>query len=195
MKINLLKLLRLQKNNSKNDPEPSKDILCLWEADSLMREILPFENLEFIKAETKRINDFGEEHREELGFSDITEIGEKPVKTVERLINITDIETIMTKSGLEKVNEVYMQGVGVLEGEKTPLAYGTNKFAILFDKQGTIVKNISITGWPETEDDKERIISALLILGQEYNFLAVNWYQGEYYNLIQKQNIEAFINS
>ena len=191
--MKFLKLFGHKKKTTENSPYPHKDILHLWEDDYLMLEILPIENLDFIKSETSRITNFAEEHFDGTGFTDITPIGNKSIKTIEKLIDITDVESIMTKAGLEKIKEFHLQDVGLLPGDKTPFGFGTNKFAIMCDKQNKLLKNIWVTGHTDTEEDKQKLVDALLLLGQTFNFIAVNWYRGEYYNLIEKNSVEEFI--
>ena len=70
----------------KNKPYAYKDVLHLWEDDYLMIELLPYDNLQFIKSETNRINGFAQEHFDGTGFTDITPVAEKPVKTIDKLI-------------------------------------------------------------------------------------------------------------
>jgi hypothetical protein len=191
--MNLLKLLGFKRNTPIDKSYPYKDILHLWEDDYLMLELLSHDNLEFVKAETKRINDFGKEHFDGVGFTDITPISDKPIKTIEKLIDITEIEGAMSKIGLGKITHFHMQGVGFLQGSKAPLGFGTNKFAIMCDRQNNFLKNIWITGRTETHEERTKLIDALLSLGQDHNFIAVNWYKGEYYNLVERQSVEDFV--
>ncbi len=192
--MNILKLLGFHRKKSTNSEYLYKDILHLWEDDNLMLELLPNENLEFVKSETRRINDFGEEHSDGFGYSEITGIGEKPVKTIEKLIDVSEIESILIAVGFEKINQFIMEGVGLLEGDRAPLGYGTNKFAILCEKRNQLLENIWITGQTRSQEDKQRLIAALLLLGQTFNFIGVNWYKGEYYDLVEKKSVEEFVN-
>lgn len=158
-----------------------------------MLELLPLENLEFVKVETNRINGFAQEHFDGAGFTDITPINDKPIKTIEKLIDILEVENLLTKAGLEKVSRFHMQGVGLLQSDKAILGFGTNKFAVMCDKQNDLLKNIWITGHTETSDEKQKLIDALLSFGQTFNFIAVNWYRGEYYNLVERNNVGEFV--
>ena len=205
--MNLLKLLGIQKKTTENDSYPDKDIvhlqkdesyphkdiLHLWEDDYLMLELLPNENLEFVRAETSRINNFAQEHFDGKGFTDITPINDKPIKTIEKLIAISDIEKFMVKAKFEKINQFHMQGVGLLQGDRAPLGFGTNEFAIMCDKQTSFLKNIWVTGHADTEEEKQKLVDALLLFGQTFNFIAVNWYRGEYYNLVERNSVEEFV--
>jgi hypothetical protein len=191
--MKLLQFLGFQKKRVSDTPYPYKDILHLWEDDYLMLELLPHDNLEFVKAETERINNFGQEHFDGNGFTEITPVSEKPIKTIEKLIDIAEIETIITKSGLEKIGRFHMQGAGLLEGDKAPLGFGANKFAIMCDRQDHLLKHIWVTGRTETEEEKRKLADALLSIGLTFNFIAVNWYQCEYYNLVEKSSVLKFI--
>ena len=190
--MNLLKFFGLQKN-TKDKPYPYKDILHLWEDDYLMIELLPNDNLEFIKNETRRINNFGQEHFDGSGFSEIMPVKEKPVKTVEKLIDISEIEKLVTEAGLEKIYKFHMQGVGLLEGDKAPIGFGTNKFAIMCEKEGGLLKDIWLTGHTDNEEDKHKLINALALIGKTFNFIGVNWFKCEHYNLIEISSIKEFV--
>ena len=191
--MNFLQLLGLEKKQHSGKHFPHEEILHLWEDDYLMLELLPFDDLEFVKAETNRINGFAQEHFDGVGFTQITPINDKPIKTIEKLIDILDVENLLTKAGLEKVSQFHMQGVGLLQVDKALLGFGTNKFAVMCDKQNGLLKNIWVTGHTETADEKQKLIDALLSFGQTFNFIAVNWYRSQYYNLVERNNVKEFV--
>lgn len=191
--MNLLKFLGLQKKVSGTTPKDSDDVLHLWEDDSLMIELLPQENIEFVKAETIRINDFGQEHFDGKGFSDITPIGEKPFKTAAKLIDISEITKIMVNVGLEKITRLWSQGVGYFESTEAPFAFGSSKIAIICETQNHLLTDIWITGHANTSDEQQALVNALLELGQTYNLIAVNWYSCEYFHLIERSSVEEFV--
>jgi hypothetical protein len=56
--MNFRKLFGLEKKVADTDVYPYDGMLHLCEDDYLMLELLPKENLDFIKSETARINDF-----------------------------------------------------------------------------------------------------------------------------------------
>ena len=160
-----------------------------------MLELLPRENIDFVQAETKRINEFGQEHFDGHGFTDITRIAEKPFKTAEKLINISEVAHLMAEVGLRKIDQFHMLGVGLLKGERAPLGFGTNKFAILCATRNDLLTDISLRGCPEDDDEKQKLIDILLLLGQTFSFFAVNWHSCEHYNLIERSSVEKFIAS
>ncbi len=85
-----------------------------------MVELLSSDNLDFLINETRRIHHFAEEHFDGTGFTDIMQIGDKPIKTIEKLIDISEIETLMIRAGLEKVQKFHMQGMRLLKADKAP---------------------------------------------------------------------------
>lgn len=170
------------------------EILYLWEDDYLMIELLPFENLEFIKAETKRIANFGETHFDGSSFTDITPIGEKPVKTIDKLIDISAIEKIIIDAGLLKVEKIHPQVFWMNEQLYFTLAYGNSKFAIIVERKNKLLEHIWFSGHVHEEAVKQKLIEILLSLGRLYKFTGVNWYKCEYYHLTERESVEDFIN-
>jgi hypothetical protein len=175
------------------ETDQSLDVLHLWEDDYLMIELLPFENLEFVKKETQRINNFGQEHFDGQSFTEITPIGEKPFNTIEKLIDISEIEDIIAKSGLEKISQFHMQDVGLLTGDKAPLGFGGKHFAIICDKQSRLLKHIWLTGHTKNDEERQKLITALKLIGSNYNFIGVDWFKCEYYNLVEDVSVKEFV--
>ena len=189
--MNLRKLFGLQPKEKK--PYEYEDFLHMWEDDYLMIELLPKENLEFIINETQRIEKFAQEHFDGKGFTDITEIGEKPIKTIEKQIPTSLVVQIFNKADLHRIEKVVMQGVGLLEGEKAPLAYGSNKFAIIIEGNTGVLENIWITGSTQTDEEKQKLKQGLKEFGKQFEFIGVDWYKSEYYDLYNEKQIDEFI--
>lgn len=189
--MNLRKLFGLQPKDKK--PYEHTDVLHMWEDDYLMIELLPNENLEFIKNETKRIDKFGQEHSGETGFTDITVIGEKPIKTIDRQISISHVDQIFSKADLQRIEKVVMQGVGLLEGDKAPVGYGSNKFAIIIEGETGLLKNIWISGRTQTDEERKKLKQGLKEFGMQFEFIGVDWFKSEYYVLNDEKQIEEYI--
>ena len=180
---------KLKSNKTDYDPEA----LYMWEDDYLMIELLPHENLIFIQNETTRIDEFGEEHREGMGFNDVTLIGEPPTKTIEKLIYEKQVIDILDHSGLSKIKKAYIQGVGILTGDKAPLAYGSNKVAIMIETKGTLIQHIWINGRTENNSDKDLLKKTLKQIGSQFNFIAVDWFRTQYYDLSIASEVDKFV--
>lgn len=189
--MNLKKLFGLQQKEKKK--YEYANILHIWEDDYLMIEILPMENLNFIKNETKRIKEFGMSHFDGKGYTDIAVIGEKSVKTIEKKIKISQIDQIFNKTDLQKIDKIVMQGVGLLEGNKAPIGYGSNKFAVILEGKTELLENIWITGRTETEAQRHSLKQGLKEFGIQFEFIGINWFKSEFYDLNNEKQIENFI--
>ena len=191
--MNFLKIFGPKKQ--KKQPYKYEGILHLWEDDYLMVEILSSENLDFIKIE--RISTFGQGHLNSSGngFTDITPIGTRYINTIDKLISINSIEEIMLQNSLLKIRQFVMQDIGLLDGNKAPIGYGTNRYAIMCEAQNGLLKNIWITGRPDSEDEKQKLAQVLFLINRVFDSIAVNWFQSKYYHLDNKNEIENFINS
>lgn len=191
--MNLRKLFGLQAKVEK--PNESSDILHIWEDDYLMIEFLPMENLDFVKKETQRINAFGEEHFDGTGFTDITVIEEKPIKTIDKRILIREVELLFRNTDLQRIEKVMIQGIGLLEGAKAPLAYGSNTFAVLLEGKTDILENIWITGRTQSDADRQGLKQGLQEFGKQFNFIGVNWFTANYFDLNDEKQMNEFINT
>ncbi|GAA4301204.1 hypothetical protein [Aestuariibaculum suncheonense] len=189
--MNLRKLFGLQSKDKK--PYEHADVLHLWEDDYLMIELLPKENLEFVKNENKRIDEFGQEHFEVNGFTDITIIREKPFKTFDRQIPTSQVVQIFSETDLHRIEKVVMQGVGLLEGDKAPLGYGSNKFAVIIEDKSGVLENIWITGSTETDQERQNLKQGLQEIGKQFEFIGIDWFKSEYYDLNDEKKIEDYI--
>lgn len=189
--MNLRKLFGRQPKDK--TPHKPIDVLHIWEDDYLMIELLPKENLEFIKNETKRIDEFGQKNSDETGFMDITVIGEKPIKTFDKQILISQVDQIFSKTDLQRIEKVVMQGLGILEGDKVPLGYGSNKFAIMIEGISGVLENLWITGRTDTDEERQSLKQGLKEFGKQFDFIVVDWFKGEYYDLNDEKQIEGYL--
>ena len=189
--MNLRKLFEIKPKEQK--PYKFANVLHMWEDDYLMIELLPKDNLEFINKESHRINEFGKEHFDGYGFTDITEIGEIPIKTIDKKIDFKSVAEIFEKNGMQRIKEVVYQNVGHLTGEKVPFGFGSNKFAILLEEDHGKLKNIWTTGRIENEELASKFKKGLSEFVKTYDFLAINWYKCESFDLHSENGIEEFI--
>lgn len=189
--MNLRKLFGIKPKQKK--PYKFADVLHMWEDDHLMVELLPKDNLEFIKNESKRIDEFGKEHFDGYGFTDITEIGEIPIKTIDKKIDFNSVVEIFEKNGMERIKEVVCQNVGHLTGEKVPFGFGSNKFALILDHENGKLKYIWTTGRIENEELEKKFKNGLSKFAKTFNFLAIDWFKSEAYDLQSEKGITEFI--
>lgn len=181
------------KKKEEEKPYKYRGLLHLWEDDYLMMELIPGENQDFITKEINRINNFSNENFDGIGFTDITPISEKALKTINRKIPIKDIKDIFSKSKLDIVDEIVMQGEELLEKSKIPLAFGNKDFAIIIESKDALLENIWITGAVDTQGNLIEVKKCFLEFATKYNFIAVNWFLCRSYNLKIEKEIEDFL--
>ncbi len=191
LRMNLRKLFGIKPKEKK--PYEFADVLHMWEDDHLMIEFLPKDNLDFIKKESKRINEFGEEHFDGYGFTDITVIEEVPVKTIDKGLDFNSVAKIFENNGMERITEVVYQNVGHLTREKVPFGFGSNKFAVLLDGENGKLKYIWTTGRIENEELEQKFRSGLSEFAKTYDFLAIDWYKSESFDLQTENGMNEFI--
>lgn len=182
-------------NERKSKSYPYKDILHLWEDDYAMIELVPSENLEFAIKEGQRINEFGEKHKDGLGFSDITEIAELKVKVSDRKLDFSKTLEFFKSTGLPPITQVVHQNAGLKKSEYPPFGYGCHKFGVLLEDNDGYLNRIWITGFTENEKIKSKTKSGLHNFCKIFDFIAVNWYQGTVFDLRKESQSEDFLNS
>lgn len=182
-----------QKKIEKKSFELDPDAFYLWEDNYLMLEILPKENLEFIKNETKRIDEFSKENYNGLGYNMVTPIGNSNLKTIEKLIDIDSVLSVIKETQLKRVDKIGMIDVGILEDNDRPYAFGNKKHALLFHEKSGLLNDIWLEGKIETEEEVQQLSYALFAIGKMFNFVAVNWYSSTYFDLSNKEEAEDFV--
>ena len=189
--MDLRKLFGIRPKEKK--PYEFADILHMWKDDHLMIELLPKDNLEFILKESKRIDEFGKAHFDGNGFTAITEIGEAPIKTINKQIDFNSAAKIFEENGMAKIEKVVYQNAGLLTDEEVPFGFGSNKFALLLDNENDILKYIWTTGRIEDDELKKQFANGLSDFAKKYDFIAVDWFKSEFYDLHNENGISEFI--
>lgn len=174
-------------------PYPYSGILHLWEDDYAMIELIPAENLVAARDEGKRIYEFGEKHRDGLGFSDITVINEMPIKTIEKKVSFSNVLGIFQSTGLKPITEVVHQYVGLKKSDNPPFGFGTEKFGILLEEHEGNVNRIWFTGRTEDEVVKNNLKTGLSEFCSTYEFIGVDWYNGNVFDLRDEKQLYDFI--
>lgn len=172
-------LFKIKGAKSWHDEIPENHLL-MWEDDDCMRELLPKSNKFFLENETKRIAEFSEEHRDGIGFTDITVINEPETKLSDLSINTSEIENMLISNGLERVKEIWVQWSGSFESEEPPIAYGNIKFAIILYEENGIVSRIWFSGHIDKTNDLDKICNSVNSICNKYELAAVNWYSTEF---------------
>ncbi len=182
-------------NERKSKSYPYSDILHLWEDDYAMIELVPSENLEFTIQEGQRINEFGEKHRDGLGFSDITEIAELKVKVLDRKLDFSKVLGIFQSTELPPITAVVYQNAGLKKSEDPPFGFGSQKFGILLEENDGHLNRIWLTGSTKNEEIKNLMKLGLHKFCKYFDFIAVNWYQGTVFDLREENQLQEFVNN
>jgi hypothetical protein len=168
-----------KESRSWHDEIPENHLL-MWEDDDCMRELIPKSNKIFLEKETKRIAEFSTEHRDGIGFTDITEIQEPETKLSDLGIKSSEIEKVLISNGLEPVKEIWNQSSGTVNPEKLPIAYGNTKFAIIVYEENGIANRIWFVGNIDKTNPPEKICDSVYAICNKYELAAVNWYSTEF---------------
>ncbi len=188
--MNWEKLFRLF--SKKEQAYEFANVLHLWDEDYLMIELVPKENLEFIKKEIIRTLIAGENNIQPSGFKEATVIGSRPVQTADRNLLKEEVGKCFEQSGFARIDQYIMEKVGLMKGDKIPLGFGTATLGVILEGSTNVLNDIWIAGRTDGKQDENRLIQGLLAFGKQYNFIGVNWFRGEYFNLANLAEVENF---
>lgn len=171
----------------------SNQILHIWEDNYLMIEFISNKNLDYLDKETKRISNFGADNFEGQGYSGITEVTQKPQPTKILLLEFHLIQSKLLEFGISEVKKFIIQDIGLVFSSEKLKYFGNSDYAIGFDLNLNIIENIWFTGFTKNEHEVEKVVKFLKFLGEKYNFLSVNWFKCEFYDLNNSNDIESFM--
>lgn len=177
--------------------QDKRTTMLLWEDNYLMVELIPKENLEFALKETKRIQKHGEEHFDGNGFTEITEIGEKPVKTEKLEIPTKKITDLLESVGLTRFEKLMYFGGGEpteIENPKS-LVYGELGSAIFLEPENGKLKHIWFDSHKWEDLPKTKIGNGLKAIGKEFDLILVDWNSNQVIDLKKENEIEKYIKS
>ena len=127
------------------------------------------------------------------GFRDISMFGEKFVKTIDREISTDQVDALFSNTGLQKINKVFKQGIGPVEGDNVPLGYGSCNIAVILESKSDLLENIWLTGGTATETEKQQLKKGFKEFAQQFDFIGVDWFAFRYYDLNKQNQLEGFI--
>ena len=161
------------------DQIPEKHLL-MWEDDYLMRVMLSKKNQTFFEKETKRIDEFGKEHTDGVGFSAVTVINDPTVETISLKIPLDEAANIFLSNDLARVRNIWIQGEGVIPLERLPIAFGDWNFAVVLERNNTLIEHIWFAGNFTQAIPKQELVKAIQCLSEKYELGIVNWYTTSY---------------
>jgi len=162
-----------------------------WLDDYCQIEILPKENLEFIIREFKQI----ESVEKTESFTDIHERGRKPITTLSKEIRVDYLERTLTSQGLSKAEKILYERIEMMDAKKGKIrAFYLPDFIFFYEIEDEFIKNI----WLKIDllvsvTEIDVIEQALYILGEEYDFLLVDWISLKIVDLASKTEVRRYL--
>lgn len=163
------------------------------EDDYRQVEIVPNDNLAELEEESKKVNDFANEHFDSSGYSDIyVRSDDNKTELKQRLIKPNDLEQKLAILGLDRIPNVKTgYGQTYRELHKDCIAFGKDYSAIYYDFKDEIVQGIWLTNhWSM---DRKRLYECLHEIGEKWNLLLQDWNLTETVDLSDKQAIVDYL--
>jgi hypothetical protein len=193
-------LFNFFRNKKRSQSETSKPpvegpTIFYHEDDYLQVEILPLENINQLKLESKEVEKFSEKHFDGLGYSDIyVRTDENKLGLKERHIKPAELETYLSVMEFDRITNV-LTGYGQTHRElhKDCIAFGKNYTAIYYDFKENVIQHIWTTGhWSM---NKKKLTHVLLNIGQHWNLVLQDWNLTITVDLRNKKAIEDYLNT
>ncbi|MDO6433495.1 hypothetical protein Q4E93_22975 [Flavitalea sp. BT771] len=189
--------LRRQLSTRVPTPEndPSEYVPSFWEDDYCQIEIVPLENIEFIKKQVGQIEDLSAKSRNGDGFTDIFVRGQLPTPTISKEIRVDYLEWRLSSCQLSKAKSIRFDGRKIMDCQTgNTKAFGFPNFTIFFDTEGEFVKNIWIhIGNIVSAPQFDTIQAALHALGEECEVILIDWNSSELFDLADKTRIGKYL--
>jgi len=171
------------------------DELFFHEDDYLQIEIIPKDNF-FQKS--KNISET-EYNYSEHGFTDIIFRESNKVPTLSLEITKKNLVSILKKHALAKFDKIY-SGYGSTTNilQKRTQAFGYEDYAILFDYDKSIVKNIWLIFDPDLHlpfHNYRNLTKVLIDIGKIWNLILIDWNEDVIVDLKSKEKITHYLNS
>jgi hypothetical protein len=161
-------------------------------------EFCPYENLQFLKSENKKVADFAEQHSSGNGlYTKIYQIEQNnPVSLNEKQIPFAQVDKVLIDLGLKKIEKVY-------SGYSTQTYLCRNTFAYKFGNAQLFVmyENEYLSEFyannfrfHEEEEIKAKLQEILTTIGAEFNLLLNDWNLSEVIDLRNSDEIMKYLN-
>lgn len=187
---------RFRQKDSKTIDSKSKDYLpSFWEDDFCQIEMVPAENLDYIKEQITQIDSLSQKANEGLGFTEIHGRDSMPTLTITKEIRIDYFEKVLVSFEFQRAKEIRYDADKLLDCQNGKIkAFGFNSFTIFFDFDDEFVKNIWISnGLIVSTNEYDSIKSALYVLGEECDFILIDWNSLKVADLKDKTQIDKYL--
>lgn len=195
--MKLLSILkRFWRKDSKTLDSKSKDYLpSFWEDDFCQIEIVPIENQDYIKEQITQIDSLSKKSHDGLGYTEIYGRDSMPISTITKEIRIDYFEKVLESFDFQRAKQIRYDADKLLDCQNGKIkAFGFNSFTIFFDFDDEFVKNIWISnGLIVSTKEYDNIKSALYALGDECNFILIDWNSLKITDLKNKTHIDKYL--
>ena len=166
------------------------------EDDYCQIQLLPLGNWEHLVVEAGKINGFEIENAVGPGFNDIYLRPDAPRKLSDSQINVNDIEQILDKSELTRIDGITTgYGASYREPCANTTGYGEKGYVLLYNFKNSIVENIWMLIRGGDDRSKEKLCKALFELGHRHNLVLMDWSQSILTDLRDIDAINEYLNS
>jgi hypothetical protein len=191
--FSFLRFLKPEKSQSSNI-EANEYVPVFWEDDYNQVEIVPIENKAFIERQSSEIKNQADK-KDIFGFSKVYERKSLPVPTFFKEIRTDYLKYTLSGFGLPNAKHIRYNGEKIIEGQSNKVkAYGFYNFTIFFDTEDELVKYIWLsTGLIVDIAQFELIKSVLYTLGEENEFILIDWNSLEMIDLRNRSQLDNYL--
>jgi hypothetical protein len=166
--------------------------LFYHEDDYCQVELSPKENLGLFQKESEEINELADKSFDGYGYTDIYVRNDNRLPLKERRIKPLELEHVISTVQLERAAKVITgYGETYRETRKDAVGFGKNYSAIYFDFKDDVVNHIWMTN--HFSMDREKLVYCLLMIGQKWDLLLMDWNRKVPVDLSDKNAIEQYL--
>lgn len=174
----------------KSKEEPS---IFYHEDDYRQIEIVPSDNIDDLKTEAQKVNDFASNHFDGSGFTEIYVRKDNNTELKERKITPHDLEQKLVILGLDRIANV-RTGYGQTHQKSVTdcIAFGKDYSAVYYEYRDNVVQHIWFTN--PGNINREQLVHCLNSLGMQWKLVLQDWNHAMTVDLSNKQTITEYLN-
>jgi len=175
--------------------DPNGYVPILWEDGYRQVEIVPIENKDFVLQQIEEIRDLARKSRTSNGFTAAFQRKEMPVPMLTKEIRTDYLEETLLRFQFQKAKRIRCENGEILDCEKGKTkAFEFSSFTLFFETEDEFVKHIWMrSGLIVSEAQLDSIEAALYTLGEECEFMLVEWDSLAFYDLANKSDIQKYL--
>ena len=175
-----------------NQKDNASSLLFFHEDDFCQIQLLPKENLNFIKLQCTQIEDSSQKNFDGVSYKEVFIRDENPIELCTKQIQKNEFENSLLAHKFQRASKVltgYGQSYRILAPDT--IGFGCDYAAIYFNFHNDIVKNIWLTqAW---NLEREKLILFLNKVGLKWDLLLVDWEAAVFVDLSNKQAILNYL--